>query len=289
VAENKQKKPAGKAESNESETLGPPVGAAATSSQRGKPATPVAVGGDALVDRILPHLRKIIVGVVAGAVVLAAVFGWRSWREREAQKATNELAEALDVLHRKVDEPKPAADDKAKPDDKTKPAPDETKSTGVTYPSPQARAEAAANALRQAGEVRGAARLLEGNLLLEAGKLADAEAVYRSGATGPSLEAVLSREGLGYVAEARADAAKEPAERQKLLEAALAAFRAVQPDDKGPRRDYALYHEARILTLLDQRAEARAALEKALAIAPKSDLEIDIQQRLAHLEATPAP
>jgi tetratricopeptide (TPR) repeat protein len=280
---DKNKNKSAKAETQDSENLGPPVGAAAaTAAQRSKPVTPVAVGSDAFVDRLLPHLRTIIIGAVVTGVVLGGFFTWRWMRERRAASDTRELAEALDILNRQVVAPeadKPTDDKAAEP----------AKSAKPTYATVQARAEAAVAALREAGSAESAAKVLEGNLLLQAGKLDDAEAAFRAASVGSSLDALLAREGLGYVAEARAATAKEPAERQKLLQAALAAFRAVQTDDKGPRRDHALYHEARILILLDQRAEARTALEKALVVAPKSDLEIDIQHRLAHLEATAAP
>ena len=289
MAQKNQNKPAGASKKttsadqaeNESETLGPPVGAAAsTSAQRSKVATPVVVGGDPFVDRVLPHLRKIIVTAVVAGVALSAFFGWRWWQQRGEAAATTELAGAFELLHRDVVAP-------PKPDDKDAPKPPETKRP--TFPSNQARAEAAAAALAKAGDAAASARVLEANLLLQAGKIDQAEAVYRSVSTGTSLDAVLAREGLGFAAEAKAALAKEPAERQRALEAALAAFRAMQTDDKGERRDYALYHEARILSLLDQRAEAKAALEKALVVNPKSTLELDIQQRLAHLEATAAP
>jgi tetratricopeptide (TPR) repeat protein len=263
--------------------LGPPVGAAAdTAAQHSKATTPVAIGGEAFVDRLMPHMKQIIAGAVALTVVLVAYFGWQTLKERERAEATVGLADAFDLLHRRVDPPAPAA------------APGETPparpaSAVPTFPTSTARAEAVVAALSKADDLDRGTRLLEANLLLQTGKLDQAESLYKALASGGSLEAILAREGLGYVAEARAAAAKEPADRQRLLEAALAAFRAIQPDDKGPRRDYALYHEARMLTLLDQRAEAKAALDKALVLVPDSAIEIDIQQRLAQLEATGAP
>jgi tetratricopeptide (TPR) repeat protein len=270
------------------ENLGPPVGAAAdTSAQRSPPVAPVVIGGDSFVDKVLPHVPKIIAGGVALAVVLIAYFSWDWWKESKAAAGTDELAEAFDLLHRPIDPPAPAPIPGAEPGTPPEPAP---KAAGAlpSYPTRTARAEAVVAALGKT-ELDPAGRLLEANLLLQTGKLDQAEAVYRTLTAGSALENILAREGLGYVAEAKAAAAKDPAERQKLLEAALAAFRAIQPDDKGPRRDYALYHEARILTLLDQRAEARAALDKALVVVPDSAIELDIQQRLAQLEATGAP
>jgi tetratricopeptide (TPR) repeat protein len=289
VADSKDsKKGASKPRTNDAdspEDLGPPVGAAAnTAAQRSAPATPVAIGGDSFVDKVLPHLKKIVAAGAALAVVLIAYFSWDWWKERKAAAATDELAEAFDLLHRPVDPPAPT------PAPGAEPTPPPAKPAGAlpSYPTRAARADAVVAALART-ELDASSRLLEANLLLQSGKLDQAEAVYRTLAGGNALENILAREGLGYVAEAKAAAAKEPAERQRLLEAALAAFRAIQPDDKGPRRDYALYHEARILTLLDQRAEAKAALDKALTAVPGSAIELDIQQRLAQLEATGAP
>jgi tetratricopeptide (TPR) repeat protein len=265
------------------ENLGPPVGAAAdTAAQRSKATTPVAIGTDSFVDKVLPHVKKIVAGAAALAVVLIAYFTWDWIKARKAAAATDELAAAFDLLHRPVDPPAPPAEPGAEP------PPPKPAGALPTFPTRVARAEATVAALAKT-DLDPSSRLLEANLLLQTGKLDQADAVYRTLAGGTALENILAREGLGYVAEAKAAAAKDPAERQRLLEAALAAFRAIQPDDKGARRDYALYHEARILTLLDQRAEAKAALEKALAVVPDSAIEIDIQQRLAQLEATGAP
>jgi len=263
----------GKAEQSD-----PKAGASATS-EAARTSTPVAIGGDSLVDRLLPHVKKIAVGAAAIAVVLTVYFTW-SWRqERKAAKATASLSDALALLRRPV-VPPPAKDKEGEA-----PPP----STEPSFPTYKEKYETTVAALAKTGDAEKPARLLEARLLLSAGKVDEAEAIYKRVSTGTSLDAVLAREGLGYVAEARAAAAKEPAERQRLLEAALAAFRTMQPNDKGPRRDYALYHEARILAQLDKGADARAALEKALELVPDSEIEIDIQQRLAQLDATAAP
>ena len=95
---------------------------------------------------------------------------------------------------------------------------------------------------------------------------------------------MLAREGLGLALEMKAVAEKEPAARQKGLEEALAAFQAMQPDDKGPRHAFALYHQGRMLGLLGKRADAKATLEKAKE-AGKDIAELPelIDERLASL------
>jgi len=257
------------------DSLGPPVGAAAeTSALKPKSATPVAIGGDSIVDRLLPHVKKIIAVVVVAAVVVMAFFSVVWYRQRNAEKASLHVANAVEILRRDVT-PAPA---------EGQPPPPAQPGKEPGFDSYQTRAEAAIAALKQAGSAEAAAALLEASLQLQAGKIDAAEAIYRQHSVGTSLDAVLAREGLGYVAERRAAAITDPAQRQQALEGALKAFRAMQTDDKGPRRDFALYHEARILMLLDKNAEAKAALEKALEL-PSSDIKSDIQQRLAQIAA----
>jgi len=262
------------------ESVGPPVGAAA---EVARTSTPVVIGGDSLLDRLRPHVKKIAVGAAALAVVLTVYFTWAWFRERSAVASTAKLSDGLASLRHPVVPPPP---EPKEPKDSKEPQDEPPASQEPSFASYKEQAEATLAGLSSAGGATDSARLLEARLLLTAGKLDDAEAAYRRLSSGRSLDAVLAREGLGYVAEARAATAKDENERQRLLEATLTAFRAVQPDDKGLRRDYALYHEARILALLGKRAEARAALEKALELVPDTDLELDIQQRLAQLDAT---
>ena len=95
------------------------------------------------------------------------------------------------------------------------------------------------------------------------------------------------REGLGLALEAKAAAEKDAAARQKGLEEALATFATEQPEDNGPRRAYALYHQARLQLLLGKRADARSLFEKAKE-AGKDDLELMdlVEKRLAALGAS---
>jgi predicted negative regulator of RcsB-dependent stress response len=98
----------------------------------------------------------------------------------------------------------------------------------------------------------------------------------------------LCREGIGLAIEAKATAGKDSAARQKGLEEALAAFVAMQPDEAGPRRAYALYHQGRIQLLLGKRAEAKAQFEAAKTANKDGDRELMemVEQRLAALGAS---
>ncbi len=239
----------------------------------GPAVTPVHIGGDSILDRVIPHMKKIVLVAVGGTVVLAIFFGLRWWKQRNAEQATGKLAHALEIGSTMVIpgyEPDPAD-----------PASD-PKQAAETYPSYAKRAEVTLAGLKKAGQVRGAAALYEAQMLVQVGKLDDALAIYKRIGRGTSSDAAVAREGVGVVIEARAATAKA-ADRQQLLEDALAAYRAIQPDDKGPRRDYSLYHEARVLESLGKSADAVTALKKALSVMPDSQLKPLIEQRLAAL------
>lgn len=237
----------------------------------------VHIGGESILDRLVPHMKKIAIAAVALTVILAGYFGMRWWKHRKAEQATGTLARALEVGARRIEPPEaapPIVDPAALPEDKEE-----------TFPTYATRAEATLAQLRKAGQVRGAASLYEAQLLVQAGKLDEALAIYRKVGAGKSTDAAIAREGVGVVLETKAGAAKDPAERQKLLDEALAAFRAVQTDDKGPRRDYGLYHEARVLEALGKPADAITALKKAQEVTPDSQLKPLIEQHLATLGA----
>jgi tetratricopeptide (TPR) repeat protein len=237
----------------------------------------VHIGGESILDRIVPHMKKIAVAAVALTVILSVYFGMRWWKYRKAERSTDKLARALEVAERDVVAeitpplpPIPGAPEVEKPE---------------TFPTYAARAEATLAELRKAGPTRGAASLYEAQLLIQANKLDEALAIYRRVGSGKSTDAAIAREGVGVVLETKAGVAKDPAEHQKLLEEALAAYRAIQTDDKGPRRDYSLYHEARVLEAMGKPAEAIAALKKAQEVTPDSQLKPLIEQHLATLGA----
>lgn len=248
----------------------PTASAAKAAATPHEPPKPVHIGGESFLDRILPHIKKIIVGIIVIAVVLSAVFAVRWFRDRKQITATEKLDRVLAVAQ----EPIRGKDDK--PDPK-KP----------TFASTKERAAAVLDAIAKEG-TEAAGHAFRGGLLLDAGKTDDAIAEYKKGVADRTIEGVLCREGLGLALEAKAGAEKDPAARQKGLEEALAAFSSMQPDEAGPRRSYALYHQARLQLLLGKRADARALFEKAKAANKDADREIAdlIEKRLAALGAS---
>jgi tetratricopeptide (TPR) repeat protein len=235
-----------------------------------EPPKPVHIGGESFLDRLLPHMKQILIGIGVIAVVLIVIFTIRWVRERGQIAATKKLDQILEVAR----EPIRGKDEKADPQ---KPSFADTKERGAAVLAEMAKQETdiAGHSFR-AGQ------------LLDAGKLDDAIAEYRKGiADTKSIDGVLCREGLGLALEAKAAAEKEPAARQKGLEDALAAFAAMQPDEAGMRHAYALYHQGRIQQLLGKRAEAKALFEKAKE-ANKNDHDLAdlVEKRLAALGAS---
>jgi tetratricopeptide (TPR) repeat protein len=243
-----------------------------------EPPKPVHIGGESFVDRVLPHIRKILAAGIVAVVVAGAVITVRWFGQRKQILATEKLDRVMVAAFPSVhDKDDPTADPKM-----------------PSYADAKERAVKVLDTLaKQATDADGHA--FRGGLLLDAGKLDDAIAEYRLGTvdkpadkTVDKIEAVLCREGLGLALEAKATADKDTAARQKGLEEALAAFTAEQPDPAGPRRTYALYHQARIQALLGKRAEAKALFEQAKTANKDADREVAelIDRRLAALGST---
>lgn len=231
---------------------------------------PVNVGGESLVDRIYPHRKKIGIFILLGFAVWAVIAIVIHFRDSGHEKKTDKLAAVLDVASQKVVDPSMPAD----PNNPIK---------TPTFKSDAERANQVLDAMAKQGtDVGGAA--FKGSLLIKAGKLDEAIAEYKRGQTAKGLDGVLAREGLGLAEEMKAETEKDAAARQKGLEAALATFTTMQPDDKGPRYAYALYHQGRLQALLGKTAEAKATLEKAKEAGKDSaDLVALVDERLAAL------
>jgi len=241
-----------------------PVAAAA------QPPRPVHIGGESFLDRIRPHIKQIVIACLVAAVILSVIFTVKWFGERKQQDATEKLDRVLEV----ADQPIRGKDDK--PDPK-KPS----------FANAKERAAAVLDAIAKQGtDLAGAA--FRGGQLLDAGKPDEAIIEYKKGVADKTIEGVLCREGLGLALEAKATAEKDATARQKGLEDALAAFTAMQTDEAGPRRTYALYHQARLTALLGKRSEAKALFEKAKAANTDADQDIAelIEKRLAALGAS---
>jgi hypothetical protein len=241
----------------------PPAG---PSAKPGFDPKPVQLGGESLIDRLIPYMKQIVIGILIIAAVLTAIFLVKYFKERGRQKETAKLVRVLEISQQEVRPAGMPADDKAKE---------------PTHASNKERALATLAALEKQGAK--ATGTYRASLLVQAGQLDDAIAEYRKHTTGKTLDAVLAREGLGIALEMKAEAEKDAAPRQKGLEEALAAFQAMQPDEKGPRYAYALYHQGRILAMLGKTAEAKTQLEKAKELGKETKLPSLIDEQLAGL------
>jgi predicted negative regulator of RcsB-dependent stress response len=240
----------------------------ATSAQPGFNPTPVQLGGESILDRLVPHMKKIAIALGVVAVVLTIFFTIRHFKESGREKETAKLARVIEVSERQV---RPAG---IEPDPNSK---------APTFASNKERAQAVLDAMTKEGVTMGGA--YRASMLVQAGKLDEAITEYRKHQGGKTLDAVLAREGLGIALETKATQEKDAAARQKGLEEALAVFTSMQPDEKGARYAYALYHQGRILALLGKTADAKAKFEKAKELAPGSALASLIDERLAGLGA----
>jgi tetratricopeptide (TPR) repeat protein len=242
-------------------------------SKPAEPPKPVHIGGESFVDRILPYMKQILFGIAVLAVVLVVVFTYRWIRERSEFANTEKLEKILAVSREPVRAKDTPPDPKADP---KKPS----------FGNVKERGAAVLDAIAKQG-TDAAGHAFKGGQLLDAGKVDEAITEYRTGIADRTVEGLLCREGLGMALEAKAAAEKDPAARQKGLEEALAAFTAMQPDETGPRRAYALYHQARMQQLLGKRADAKALFTKAKE-AGKDDHELAelIEKRLASLGAS---
>lgn len=222
----------------------------------------VKIGGESLADRIIPHIKKILIMVVMVAVAISVILVIR-WRgEVNKERQTEKLLPVLEVARTPVGPAQPEIPGVPKKKNATKP-----------FPTQKERAEAILAAMESSGSKPVSS--FKAGALLDAGKIDDAIAEYRKGQGEVGIEGVLNREGLGIALEAKAMAlpATDTAGRQKLFEEALAAYAAMQPDAAGPRHVYALYHQGRVLQSLQKLPEAKAMFEKAKPLAAAAEPE----------------
>jgi tetratricopeptide (TPR) repeat protein len=239
-------------------------------SNAAEPPKPVHIGGESLLDRLLPHMKQIVVGFIVVAAVGGGIAAVSWFRHRKDIASTEKLDKVLEVAQ----QPIRGKDDKADP-------------KVPSFGNVKERGAAVLDAIVKQGAEPAVSGAFRAGQLLDAGKIDDAIAEYRKGGAAKGVDGLLCREGLGLALEAKAAGEKDATARQKGLEDALAAFTAMQPDENGPRRAYALYHQARIQELLGKRADAKALFEKAKTTNKDADHEIAdlIEKRLAGLGA----
>ncbi|MEZ4363221.1 MAG: hypothetical protein R3B48_23805 [Kofleriaceae bacterium] len=228
---------------------------------------PVQIGGESFLDRLLPHMKKILAAIGVIVVVLTVVFTVLWFKERARAKETALVAEVGAVASRPV-----------------RPTGEEPKPHQPSFASDKERAEAVLAAISKHSTDR-ITNAYRGSMAFQAGQYDAAIAAYRKAVGDAGLDGALAREGLTLALEAKATAETDAAAKQKGLEEALAAAKTIQPDADGPRRIYALYHEARLLALLSKSAEAKALFEKVKTMAEGTELSELVEARLAAIGA----
>lgn len=250
---------------------------------------------DRVVKAMQPYVKQIVIGTSVIAVVLVAFFSWQWWNQRKEAAATELFEKALvhaQVPVLSVDAPADDKDGEDGADKAAEPELPDRDGDGVPdeYHTLAQRAEAALVHLDSleaeygSTKVAAQARLLRAKLLYDAGRHADAETTYRAflADADSDHQRRIARVGLGYSIEAQAQGETPDADQ---LRRAQAVFKEIQSADEGPGKDLALYHEARILAELGEPDKAIAALEKALEVAPESDIRYDINMRLVLLRS----
>lgn len=240
-------------------------------------------------DRLRPHAKKIAVGagLVAAGLITWQVLAWME--EREEQAATTAYVKAMAVVKAPVVEEESAG--AVNGEEPT--AEVATPTTEVTFETREAWRTAAITALQELKKEHGEQTLArfpglhKAKLLLESDQYDAAKAAYEDYAAQSEIPEVMrlyALEGIGYSLEAKALASEDPSERQAGLEAALAAFAAMQPNESAPLRDYSLYHQGRLLVALGKVDEGSEMFRKVLEQAPDSRLTETVENRLAMLE-----
>jgi predicted negative regulator of RcsB-dependent stress response len=252
------------------------------------------------VDRVLralkPHAMRLVVFLGVVAVIVVGYTTWNWWKTRKLTGASEVYARAIALSQVPVNEPPPPdKDGKAPPaePDEDSGAPPDPRGLPKDFPSAEERAKAVLAALEELEADYGSTgvgrqgMLLQAESLYELGRYAEAAERYRQYADGggPDELVLAAREGLAYSLEGMAMAEKDAKARQDGLEKTLKAFADMQPQPDGPRRDEALYHQARIQAELGRRDEARKTFEQILVDHPDSSLKEDIEMRLPALRA----
>ena len=225
-----------------------------------------AVTAARVVDAYGANRRRVHVAVAAVVAVLVIVGGILFVRGRQAAQAGEQLGIALAIRDATI-APAPTI-------------PGATQATG-TFPTEQARAEAALAAFQQVAtefpstDAGVAARYHAAGELLALGRLADAAQAYQEvvDRAGGSIYGPMARLGL---AEARAGAGDHEQAIRTLTD--LSAER-----DTPLPVDGVLMQLARACLTAGRRDEARAAFQRVVDEFPQSVYATDAQQQLATL------
>jgi hypothetical protein len=226
---------------------------------------------------IAPYRNKILALLATVIVVLLAVgiYGW--WSKQRETAATLGFQRAVETAQARVtgSDPVPALDLPGTPADET---------TFKTSLEKHQATLAALDQLQDGSSVAKHAGLLRAGVLYDLGRFDEAAAAYREVAGLGGALAMIGREGVGLSLEAKALAEKDANARTAGLDAALAEYKQLQPEDKGFYRDMALYHQGRILALKGDKPGAIALFKELTQKFASSPQAREARTRLELLE-----
>jgi hypothetical protein len=218
-------------------------------------ADPLLLAGSGQLGKWVRQNESLVKGLVIVAVAAAVGGGgYLWWSQRTEGAASNEITQALNDEDGRIGDP-------AKEDDDTRPT-----DMRPVFKTDAERLDAALAKYREVEakfKHTGAAylaRLEEGSLLLDKADFDGAIAAFDEASKSPLAAAdseVKGRalEGMGFAYEAKAKAT--PADKDKLLDQALQAFRALENTDVRGFKELGMYHQARVL-------EAKGEKDKAI-------------------------
>jgi len=227
-----------------------------------------------LYERVAPYVTSGLLMLIGVIVLVIGGWGVSVWMEGRKERATEQLGRAIRIGEAEL---LPATDKNPK----DKEADPEVDSEVPRFKTAKERGEAELQAITELGKDFGStpaalrATLLQGAVLYDQGKYADAEAMFRkfldSKPGEPALVA-LAHENVGLCAEARGE-----------LDAALQAFQAQQVGTFY--RERSQWNQARIYAKKHDNKKAIEIYKDLLSKAsPQSALRDDVQNRLAALE-----
>ena len=233
--------------------------------KRAEPKRNVAVAADA--DPLIERTAKLsewakknqkLVQIVGVALFLGllGIAGFLYYDNKRETEASLILTKAVEAQRAQIGEPKKGADDEESHELHFKTFDDRRAAALKQYKEVQARFPGTGAAIL--------ARLAEGSLLLDTRDADGALAAYND-VKGSALAAADTEvkgralEGIGFAHELKAAAA--PAEKDKHLDAALAAFKELEnsADVKG-FKELAMYHQARVLMNKGDKDKAKELL-----------------------------
>ena len=239
-----------------------------------------------VVETLKPHSKGLIaVGILAASGLLGyGIFSWHINKERA--EASMLYSDALRLAYLPIDDSVDSDDSGSVYDDRPK-----------SFPSEKARDTAVAAALDSlksefpGSGIYNSSRFLHAQSYTHLGKFDQANTIFSAISSDSSgADKVAALEGLAAVAEAQADAAENPSDRETFFNKALEQYQKVAdasanaPSEETQGRAKGHYNAARMYAALGKNTEAISQFEEALKVEPDTWLKQAIEERVEVLK-----